>query len=61
MELHDKVKIKERFTHEEIADMIGVSRETITKLLGTLKRRGIIQIEGKNIIFDKEKLELASM
>ena len=56
-----RVKIKERFTHEEIADMIGVSRETVTKLLGALKRKGIIQIEGKNIIFDKEKLELASM
>lgn len=55
----EKVKINQRFTHEEIADMIGVSRETITKLLGTLRRRGIIEMDGKNIVFHREKLELA--
>lgn len=55
----EKVKITQRFTHEEIADMIGVSRETITKLLGSLRRRGIIEIDGKNIVFHREKLELA--
>ena len=57
----DKVKITQRFTHEEIADMIGVSRETVTKLLGSLKRKGIIEIEGKNIVFHKEKLETATL
>lgn len=55
----DKVKINQRFTHEEIADMIGVSRETVTKLLGSLRRDGIIEIEGKNITYHKEKLETA--
>lgn len=55
----EKVKIAQRFTHEEIADMIGVSRETITKLLGSLRRQGIIELDGKNIIYHKEKLELA--
>ena len=55
----DKVKITQRFTHEEIADMIGVSRETVTKLLGSLRRDGTIEFEGKNIIFHKEKLEMA--
>ena len=57
----DKVKINQRFTHEEIADMIGVSRETITKLLGSLRRKGIIEFEGKNIVFHKEKLESATL
>jgi CRP-like cAMP-binding protein len=56
-----KVKINQRFTHEEIADMIGVSRETITKLLGALRRKGIIEFKGKNIVFHKEKLESASV
>lgn len=55
----EKIKITQKFTHEEIADMIGVSRETITKLIGSLRRRGVIELEGKNIIFDKEKLESA--
>ena len=56
-----KVKINQRFTHEEIADMIGVSRETVTKLLGALRREGIIEFEGKNIVFHKEKLESAKL
>jgi CRP/FNR family transcriptional regulator len=55
----EKVKLKERFTHEELADMIGVSRETVTKLLGSLRRRGVIEIDGRNVAFHKEKLELA--
>ena len=55
----EKVRLKERFTHEELADMIGVSRETVTKLLGSLRRRGIIEVEGRNVAFHKEKLEAA--
>ena len=57
----DKIKINERFTHEEIADMIGVSRETVTKLLGSLRRQKIIELDGKNIVFHKDKLESASV
>ncbi len=55
----DKVKITQRFTHEELADMIGVSRETVTKLLGSLRQRGIIAMDGKNIVYHREKLETA--
>ncbi len=55
----EKVKIAQRFTHEEIADMIGVSRETVTKLLGSLRRRGIIELDGRNVAFHKERLETA--
>lgn len=53
----DKVRINQRFTHEEIADMIGVSRETITKLIGSLRKRGVIETDGKNIIYSRAKLE----
>jgi CRP/FNR family transcriptional regulator len=55
----EKVKIAQRFTHEELADMVGVSRETVTKLLGSLRRQGIIEMDGKNIVYHKEKLQLA--
>ena len=57
----EKVKITTRFTHEEIANMIGVSRETVTKLLGSLKKQGIVEMDGKYIIYHKEKLETAQM
>lgn len=57
----EKVKITQKFTHEEIADMIGVSRETVTKLLGALRRKGVIEFEGKNIVLNREKLEEVSL
>ncbi|HSH25104.1 MAG TPA: Crp/Fnr family transcriptional regulator [Massilibacterium sp.] len=33
-------------THQEIADVVGVSRETVTRSLQTLKKEGRIQIKG---------------
>ena len=38
------VRIDKWFTQEDIAQMIGSSRETVTRLLSTLSRRKIIQI-----------------
>jgi CRP-like cAMP-binding protein len=38
------VRIDKWFTQEDIAQMIGSSRETVTRLLSTLTRRKIIQI-----------------
>jgi CRP/FNR family transcriptional regulator len=38
------VRIDKWFTQEDIAQMIGSSRETVTRLLSTLSRRQIIQI-----------------
>ena len=32
-------------THQEIADMIGTSRQTVTTALGRLKREGVLRIE----------------
>lgn len=52
----DKVTITTKFTHEELADMIGVSRPTMTELLNRLERAGIIKREGKIISFDPQKL-----
>jgi CRP/FNR family transcriptional regulator len=37
------------FTHEEVAQMIGSSRETVTRLLASLSRRQIIRITSDNI------------
>jgi CRP/FNR family transcriptional regulator len=38
------------FTHEEVAQMIGSSRETVTRLLASLTRREIIRITSRSII-----------
>lgn len=37
-------------THQQMADMIGTSRQTVTTVLGSLKRKGILKIEQRNII-----------
>ena len=35
-----------RATHQEIANRIGTTRETVTRMLKDLERQGLIQIEG---------------
>lgn len=54
-ETSDVIEIRERFTHEELASMLGISRQTMTKLINTLEKQNIIKREGKQIIFNKKK------
>lgn len=50
--------LKLSLTHGEIAQMIGVSRETVTRLLGEWRTNGIIHLKGSNLVIkDKAKLE----
>ncbi|HZK85280.1 MAG TPA: Crp/Fnr family transcriptional regulator [Desulfosporosinus sp.] len=50
-------KIKFRLTHEEIAWMIGTSRQTVTSLLNIFRQEKSIAIEEKEVyILDVEKL-----
>jgi CRP/FNR family transcriptional regulator len=39
-----------RLTHEEIAQMIGTSRETVTRLFADLKKRQILQSKGSTLV-----------
>ncbi|MEZ5427084.1 MAG: Crp/Fnr family transcriptional regulator [Pyrinomonadaceae bacterium] len=50
------VHLKLTFTHEEIAQMIGTSRETVTRLLKNFKEQHLIRIKGSEMIIDKQKL-----
>jgi len=45
-----EVRVATNFTHEEIAQMIGSSRETVTRLLSDLKRRELIRLEGSTLV-----------
>lgn len=47
-------------THEEIAQMIGTTRETVTRLLSGLKRKKILDVKGSNV-FVLKKNELQDM
>jgi CRP/FNR family transcriptional regulator len=45
-------------THEEIAQTIGTSRETVTRLFGMLKRAQVVQVKGSSLtICDRDALE----
>ncbi|MEO8379483.1 MAG: Crp/Fnr family transcriptional regulator [Acidobacteriota bacterium] len=45
-------------THEEIAQMIGTTRETITRLLSDFKRRKMITVKGSSLfIVQKEQMK----
>lgn len=44
------LRVDTDFTHEEMAQMIGSSRETVTRLLSDLKRRELIRLEGSTLV-----------
>ena len=44
------VQMRTRFTHEEMAQMIGASRETVTRLLGDLRRSDVLELRGPNMV-----------
>lgn len=45
-------------THEEIAETIGSSRETVTRLFADFKRKGLVQIHGATLVIaDKGGLQ----
>jgi CRP/FNR family transcriptional regulator len=43
-------RLKIRLTHEEIAQMIGTSRETVTRLLADLKKQHILESKGSTLV-----------
>ena len=51
-------RLKVLLTHEEVAQMIGTTRETVTRLLSEFRRRKIIEVKGSTIlIVNKPELE----
>lgn len=54
----DKVRVILSLTHEEVGDMIGVSRETVSRLFSSLKHDQILDIHGTMLtILNKKALE----
>jgi CRP/FNR family transcriptional regulator len=52
------IRLKNSYTHEEIAEMIGTSRETVSRLLKSFKERKLITLKGSDlIIHDRRRLE----
>jgi CRP/FNR family cyclic AMP-dependent transcriptional regulator len=43
-------RLKLSLTHEEIGQMIGISRETVTRLFAELRKRQIVQAKGSTLV-----------
>jgi len=56
----DEVRLTLTLTHEEIAQMIGVSRETVSRQFADLKKKHLVQIRGSALTI-KSKVALRSL
>lgn len=52
-EREDGILIRERPTQAEIAAMIGTSRETVSRALSELARRGFLEMSGKKLLLKR--------
>jgi CRP/FNR family transcriptional regulator len=51
------VRLKVLLTHEEIAQMIGTTRETVTRLLSDFKRKKMLEVKGSTVlILNQERM-----
>jgi CRP/FNR family cyclic AMP-dependent transcriptional regulator len=55
-----EVRLTLTLTHEEIAQMIGASRETVTRLFADFKKKQLLQVKGSTVII-KNKAGLESV
>jgi len=53
-----QAQVKMTLTHEEIAEMIGTTRETVSRLFSDFKKKQLLQVKGSNLIVrNKSALE----
>jgi CRP/FNR family transcriptional regulator len=45
-----KSQLKLTLTHEEIGQMVGASRETVTRILSDLRKKQVVQIKGSAVL-----------
>jgi CRP/FNR family transcriptional regulator len=53
-----EMRLTMALTHEELANLVGCARETVTRLLGQFRRQKLIAVHGISILIQcPEKLE----
>jgi CRP/FNR family transcriptional regulator len=61
-ELPDDGRIQTPATHEEMAQRIGASRETVTRLLSELRKKDWIRLEGSTLVIkNRQALQQMAM
>ena len=48
--INGQVRLKLALTHEEIAQLIGTSRETVTRMLGDFRKKRILELTGSTLL-----------
>ena len=51
----NKPHLRFPLTHKELAEFVGLSRETVTRLLGTFEQRDIIHCQGTTLVIEDER------
>jgi CRP/FNR family cyclic AMP-dependent transcriptional regulator len=59
-QVNGQVQIKLTLTHEEIAEMIGTTRETVSRLFSEFKKKRLLEAKGSTLIL-RSKLALEKM
>ena len=44
------IRLKISLTHEEMAQLIGTTRETVTRTLSELKKRRVLELTGSTLV-----------
>jgi CRP/FNR family transcriptional regulator, cyclic AMP receptor protein len=58
----EEQRLRSAMTHEEMAQRIGSSRETVTRLLSNLKKKRLIRLEGATLVIrDRGGLEALAL
>ncbi|MBV8053423.1 MAG: Crp/Fnr family transcriptional regulator [Acidobacteriaceae bacterium] len=55
-----EIRVRAALTHEEMAQMIGSSRETVTRLIGDLKKKDLIRLDGCTLVI-QDRLALEAL
>ncbi|MBI3610455.1 MAG: Crp/Fnr family transcriptional regulator [Nitrospirae bacterium] len=50
-----QTRLSVKLSHQELANLIGSTRETVTATLGDFKRRGLIAFDGRRLVILREK------
>jgi CRP/FNR family transcriptional regulator len=54
----DPLQVKLTLTHEEIAEIIGTTRETVSRLFSQFKKKQLLQLKGATLLIrNKAALE----
>lgn len=53
----EDMQLADIYTHEELAQMLGISRQTMTTLINRMEKQNLLSREGKKLKFNKTQLE----